>query len=342
MAEAKNAGNSGHPAGSPEWVRKLVGDQGEPKPVTVVTGYLAKSPEAEHTRLYLNVDLSNWLDIPTKAILHEQPVEAAKSALGGTMLWVDQTAKIKPGGAQASAASGMLLRPIQFTQTACGDACVSIQPQNSLCSPCSTAAVTNCPVCPTHAHTCGCPTTVPVHSVCPPNCPPQNTAVYANTMCPPCHTNIPQASVCPVCPTHVPQESVCPPCVTRMPPLCTHMPPYCPIPKLTDVCEAAMGHAVMPHPMNRTVSTMPDCCLIHQSFQPCYLPGHTLPQYCIVHSFPPVCVPQTIPPVCRPFLTIQESICVCFPPIVTPGQTPAVGGGGYGAAGFMQGPIMQR
>jgi len=51
----------------------------------MLTGYLGQSSEDKYTRLYFDVQLSSYVEIPDDAILHTQDLPADSSPLGAAM-----------------------------------------------------------------------------------------------------------------------------------------------------------------------------------------------------------------------------------------------------------------
>ena len=72
------------------FVGKVVADPNNPPNTLMLSGYLGDSSEADHTRLYFDVQLRAYIDIPDKAILHSEEI---KGDLGGHHVWVDQDAE---------------------------------------------------------------------------------------------------------------------------------------------------------------------------------------------------------------------------------------------------------
>jgi hypothetical protein len=80
--------------------------------VTLLTGYLGASSEEDHERLYLSPDLSNYVEIPKAAILHQAPLPKEQDAHGGVTVWVKKDAalqyKMAPAAQAAQAAQQAL------------------------------------------------------------------------------------------------------------------------------------------------------------------------------------------------------------------------------------------
>ena len=135
------------------FVREIVSDPKAVPDVMLLYGYLGASSEEDHERLYLSPDLTNYVEIPTSAILHQVVAPKEQDPNGGATLWVKKDAalvyKMAPAadavahffagaiqaGAQAAAAAPIPTPPITI-----GGACTI---QQALCPPtpaCSLAA----------------------------------------------------------------------------------------------------------------------------------------------------------------------------------------------------------
>jgi hypothetical protein len=58
---------------------------------------LGDSSQTDRKRLYLTPDLSYWLEIPSDALLHAEPIAGPSNWLGATVVWVRQDAQLVPG-----------------------------------------------------------------------------------------------------------------------------------------------------------------------------------------------------------------------------------------------------
>src|SRR5262249_15441421 len=100
------AKNPDQPGGGAPFVRAIVSDPNSVPDVMLLYGYVGASSEAEHERLYLRIDLSNYVEIPKSAILHRAAAPTEQDPHGGVTLWVKQDAKLvykMAPGAQALA-----------------------------------------------------------------------------------------------------------------------------------------------------------------------------------------------------------------------------------------------
>jgi hypothetical protein len=89
MAKAPDQPASGTP-----FVRDVVSDPNNVPDLMLLYGYLGASSVAEHERLYLSADLSNYVEIPKSAILHRAAATAEQDPHGGVTLWVKKDAKL--------------------------------------------------------------------------------------------------------------------------------------------------------------------------------------------------------------------------------------------------------
>ena len=90
MADQANPDNSeGHQElRQDELVDKLMPDPSQPQPLTVISGFLGRSQQAGHWRLYLTPTLDEYVEIPEEDIVHNQLLGPEQSIFGGTMVWV--------------------------------------------------------------------------------------------------------------------------------------------------------------------------------------------------------------------------------------------------------------
>jgi hypothetical protein len=84
-----------------DFVGRIVQDPNEPPNVTLLSGYLGSSSEEGHVRLYLDEELSRYVEIPEKAIRHTQELPPEQSPLGGSLVWIDRDAEVVHGAAGA-------------------------------------------------------------------------------------------------------------------------------------------------------------------------------------------------------------------------------------------------
>ncbi|XCN71472.1 MAG: hypothetical protein Q3M24_14245 [Candidatus Electrothrix aestuarii] len=75
------------------FVDKVVKDPANVPNVMLLSGFVGKSAEKDHTRLYLDAVLSNFYDIPDESILHQAQLPLQVNPLGADLLWVEQDAQ---------------------------------------------------------------------------------------------------------------------------------------------------------------------------------------------------------------------------------------------------------
>lgn len=71
-----------------ELIDKLIPDPSQQQPLTVLSGFLGRSSQVGHWRIYLSLTLDEYVEIPEEDIIHSQSLGPEQSALGGTMVWV--------------------------------------------------------------------------------------------------------------------------------------------------------------------------------------------------------------------------------------------------------------
>jgi hypothetical protein len=81
--------------GGADFIRNIVSDPKNVPDVMLLTGYLGASSEEGHERLYLSPDLSNFVEIPKTAILHQAPLPKEQDAHGGVTVWVKKDAALQ-------------------------------------------------------------------------------------------------------------------------------------------------------------------------------------------------------------------------------------------------------
>jgi hypothetical protein len=90
MAQSERAGRDGEA----EFVRQIVTDPRNVPDVMRLYGYLGASSEENHERLYLNPDLSVYVEVPTGTILHRMSASAEQDPNHGVTLWVRRDAAL--------------------------------------------------------------------------------------------------------------------------------------------------------------------------------------------------------------------------------------------------------
>ena len=81
------------------FISKLVTDPKNPPNTLLLKGYLGDSSDEGHTRLYFDAQLSNYVEIPNDAILHEEEVAPQNSPAGESFIWIKPDADVIYGQA---------------------------------------------------------------------------------------------------------------------------------------------------------------------------------------------------------------------------------------------------
>src|SRR5262249_589393 len=77
-----------------DFVSKVVKDPKQPPDAILLSGFLGKSSEEGHIRLYFDPGLSQYVEIPNDAILHTQEIPKEASPLGGSNVWINSQAEL--------------------------------------------------------------------------------------------------------------------------------------------------------------------------------------------------------------------------------------------------------
>ena len=205
-----------------DFVSKIVTDAKNPPHTLLLKGYVGASSEEGHIRLYLDSELSDYVEIPEAAILHSQEMPKDKSSIGGSYVWIQRNAKVIHGPVvndrpKASFLEGRIMATTQscpaelagpLALTISGPGC------NTIIDGCTDAG----PKCPTNTiKTCGDPCT----SVGP-ACPTKTTScTQSGPSCPTKPGNPSCTQSGPACPTKTGNAT----CVD---PACTSNGPNCP------------------------------------------------------------------------------------------------------------------
>lgn len=213
---------------------KVISDPHKNDTHTLLKGYIGKSSLEKHIRVYFDIQLNNFIEVPVSGVAHCMELSATESPLGGSLLWIERSASIVFGKPQDKERpiikflegdiytaylnkNGHIKQnhqgSLDTTFTADGScltlgACVTICPTTN--PPCGTTEFCFTRFCPSQY----CPTTDAcfTQSFCPtvPACLQVMATEIPCTTIGPCHT-----MSCPVtsfnCPSH---DINCPPPVT--------------------------------------------------------------------------------------------------------------------------------
>jgi hypothetical protein len=290
-----------HPAGDggADFVRRIVTDPKNVPDVMLLYGYLGASSEEGHERLYLNPDLSNFVEVPKTAILHQAQATKEQDPNAGVTLWVKKDAKLiyKMAPAQQAAQQALAYYFAGAIQAGAGAATPPIPQQTlpqALC-PAPTIIEAACPAtqagpCPTRIATC--------HVTCAPNCTHvapcpafYQTCVGLGTCAPACQTHPPEATCGPSATCAVTCHATCVPvcthvascvatCLASCAPNCTHVAPC---PTFVATCAATCQATCAPGCPTHHLTCAPVCT-------------HVTP--CVTRGQPDCPFPSEIPAQC--------------------------------------------
>ena len=129
-----------------EFIQKLVPNPSQPPDVQLLGGYLGKSSQAGYWRLYLNPELTSYVDIAEKDIVYSQPANNNQNSLGGTLLWVRRRTEIKTTRTTSRESQAAFLRGAIAASIARRGAAGAL---GSIAALPSTFTVSECATCPT-------------------------------------------------------------------------------------------------------------------------------------------------------------------------------------------------
>ncbi|MFL6195783.1 MAG: hypothetical protein ACJ75H_16515 [Thermoanaerobaculia bacterium] len=229
-----------------DFVDALVEDPANPPQLQVLTGYRGRSAEEGHTRLYLDPELTGWVDIPDEAILLTREVQD-EYGLGKSLVWTKLDAQLKQGPQTGGGTGADFLRGQVAQDLGGGAGLGGAQPIRTLIG-CPTHAPFLCPVTPPRLcpKTCApktltpeeCPTLGITCTALPPQCPqrtfsPEQCPTFGFT-CTALPPQCPQRTFSPEqCPSLGIACTALPPCPTRDVAQCipqpTSSPQFCPV-----------------------------------------------------------------------------------------------------------------
>jgi hypothetical protein len=147
------------------FVRDIVSDPKAVPDVMLLYGYLGASSEEDHERLYLSRDLTNYVEVPTSAILHQMAAPKEQDPNGGVTLWVKKDAALI--NKMAPAAEALAYFFAGAIQAGAQGAAAAPQPTPAItiAGACTIALA----ACPTAPCSIACPTHPP-HATCADQC----------------------------------------------------------------------------------------------------------------------------------------------------------------------------
>jgi hypothetical protein len=81
-----------------DFVSRLVSDPANPPQTTLLTGYPGASDEENHTRIYFDPELRDYVDVPDDDVLHTQP-GGGEGPVEPTLIWIRQDSQVLHGQA---------------------------------------------------------------------------------------------------------------------------------------------------------------------------------------------------------------------------------------------------
>jgi hypothetical protein len=78
-----------------EVIARLVPDPADPPHVIRLAGYLGKSARRGFWRLYLTLELSDYVEVAEDDIVHSQALASQEHPLGGTAVWIRSDATLQ-------------------------------------------------------------------------------------------------------------------------------------------------------------------------------------------------------------------------------------------------------
>jgi hypothetical protein len=92
----------GHQPKHDDFVDKLVGDAKAAPNALLLSGFVGKAAEDGHTRLYLDPELREYVDIPNDDLLYSKAIPEDASPLGGSFVWINRDAELIHGSSTVS------------------------------------------------------------------------------------------------------------------------------------------------------------------------------------------------------------------------------------------------
>jgi hypothetical protein len=78
-----------------EIIANLMPDPTAPPDVRALVGFLGKSPRDGRWRLYLTLELKEYVEFSEEDVLYSQSLRTEQNPLGGTIVWIERDAKLQ-------------------------------------------------------------------------------------------------------------------------------------------------------------------------------------------------------------------------------------------------------
>lgn len=80
-----------------EFIKKIQPDPKNIKELVLLKGYIGESDLENHIRLYADANLKKFIELPEVDVIHSEPVSLEENPLGGSRVWVNETAVFTAG-----------------------------------------------------------------------------------------------------------------------------------------------------------------------------------------------------------------------------------------------------
>ena len=77
-----------------QFITDITRKTGSSPKVNIIRGYVGESEKRTHTRIYLDIELKRFVDVPTDGIVHVADLRANNNLLAPVFLWVNTDAGI--------------------------------------------------------------------------------------------------------------------------------------------------------------------------------------------------------------------------------------------------------
>lgn len=84
------------------FIDRLTPERGAPPKLRMLQGYIGRSPEKGSIRMYLDIELRRYVDIPESGIEHFEDFRTKENPLASVLVWVNQDVAIRHYGNWAS------------------------------------------------------------------------------------------------------------------------------------------------------------------------------------------------------------------------------------------------